>query len=64
MNPTVAKLVAAGLAIAAIAVTHFVSDPTALALLHAIAGGLVGSQYVPRIGDAPRSVHPDDMGVK
>lgn len=61
MSPTIAKLVAAGLAIAALVASAFVSDADARASLFSIASGLVGWQFLPRVGDAPKSVHPDDM---
>jgi hypothetical protein len=61
MNPTVVKLVSAGLAIAALAATAFVSDPNVRASLFSIASGLAGWQFLPRAGDAPRSTHPDDL---
>ena len=61
MSATTAKLVAAGLAIAALVASAFVHDATAQASLFSIASGLVGWQFLPRAGDAPRSTHPDDL---
>lgn len=64
MSPLVAKLIAAGLAIAAIAATHFVKDPTALTLLNGIAGVLLGKEFFGKTGDVAVLPHPDDMSEK
>jgi hypothetical protein len=61
MSPTVIKLVSAGLAIVALGVTAFVSDPDVRTSLFSIASGLIGWQFLPRAGDGPKSAHPDDM---
>lgn len=61
ISPTVAKLVAAGLALAALVATAFVDDPAVQLSLVGIAATLTGKEFLRRTGDVSRDAHADDL---
>lgn len=62
INPTIAKLFAAALAIAAYVASAYVTEPAAQTALYSLAGALIGWQFAPRAGDvALKGVNVDDL---
>lgn len=62
ISPTVAKLVAATIAVIALVATAFVQDQSVQLALTGIASGLTGWQFMRRSGDVPvEGIHVDDM---
>jgi hypothetical protein len=63
VSPSVAKLLAAAIAVAALVAAAFIKDTTVSHLLVAIASALVGKEFFSRTGDVMLTgVNVDDIG--